>query len=324
MNPEPTSAAHSKPCRVLSLDGGGAKGFYTIGVLKEIEAMIGGPLCERFDLIFGTSTGAIIAALLALGHTVDDIHTLYKEHVPAIMRRRTARGKSEALAHLAKTVFRERTFADVKTGVGIVATRWDFEKPMIFKGSVAQAHGRQSTFVPGFGCTFADAVQASCSAYPFFEKHVVMTAKDERVELIDGGYCANNPTLYAIADAVIALKKLHSDLRVVSIGVGVYPEPRRWRSWIAKVFLSVQLLQKTLNINTCSMEQLRTILFKDIVTVRINDTFERPEMATDFMESDLTKLDMLYQRGSESFAHHESELRELLGIGAVWVKGGVN
>jgi patatin-like phospholipase/acyl hydrolase len=26
--------------RVLSLDGGGAKGFYTLGVLKEIEGMI--------------------------------------------------------------------------------------------------------------------------------------------------------------------------------------------------------------------------------------------------------------------------------------------
>jgi patatin-like phospholipase/acyl hydrolase len=50
---------------VLSLDGGGAKGFYTLGVLKEIEAMLGEPLWERFDLIFGTSTGAIIAALLA-------------------------------------------------------------------------------------------------------------------------------------------------------------------------------------------------------------------------------------------------------------------
>ena len=133
----------------------------------------------------------------------------------------------------------------------------------------------------------------------------------------------SNPTLYAIADAVIALKRPHSDLRVVSIGVGVYPEPRRWRSWIAKCFLSVQLLQKTLNINTFSMEQLRTILFKDIWTVRINDTFERPEMATDFMESDLTKLDMLYQRGGESFAHHESALKELLGIGTVQAKGGV-
>ena len=35
----------------------------------EIEAMLlGRPLCEHFDLIFGTSTGAIIAALLACRH----------------------------------------------------------------------------------------------------------------------------------------------------------------------------------------------------------------------------------------------------------------
>ena len=46
--------ALSVPCRVLSLDGGGAKGFYTLGVLKQIEAMLGRPLCECFDLIFGT------------------------------------------------------------------------------------------------------------------------------------------------------------------------------------------------------------------------------------------------------------------------------
>ncbi len=312
---EPTAirSAPPEPCRVLSLDGGGAKGFYTLG-LKEIEAMVGWPLYQCFDLIFGTSTGGIIAALLALGYKVDDIHKLYKEHVPAVMRASQGYGKSAALARLAKTVFGDHTFADVKTGVGIVATRWEFEKPMIFKASVAQGHGRLSTFVPGFGCTVADAVQASCSAYPFFNKHVVTTGKGERVELIDGGYCANNPTLYAIADAVIALKRLHSDLRVVSIGVGVYPEPKRWRSWLAKRFLSVQLLQKTLNVNTFSMEQLRIILFKDIRTVRINDTFERPEMATDFMESNLTKLNTLYQRGGESFANHETALKELLGM----------
>lgn len=38
-------------CRILSLDGGGAKGFYTLGVLREIEGMIGRPLHERFDLL---------------------------------------------------------------------------------------------------------------------------------------------------------------------------------------------------------------------------------------------------------------------------------
>mgnify|MGYP003113584183 CR=1 FL=1 len=45
--------------RILSLDGGGAKGFYTLGVLHEIERMVGGPLCDRFDLIYGTSTGSL-------------------------------------------------------------------------------------------------------------------------------------------------------------------------------------------------------------------------------------------------------------------------
>jgi predicted acylesterase/phospholipase RssA len=305
----------SDPCRILSLDGGGAKGFYTLGVLKEIEALSGRPLCECFSLIFGTSTGGIIAALLALGHGVDDVHKLYKDHVPAIMGRRTRRGKSAALAHLAKTIFGDRTFADVKTGVGIVATRWEHEKPMIFKGSVAQAHGRRSTFVPGFGCTIADAVRASCSAYPFFEKAIVTTGNGDEVTLIDGGYCANNPTLYAIADASVALQKPLSALRVVSLGVGVYPEPPRWSTWFLKRFVvSVQLLQKTLNVNTLSMEQLRTILFKDVRAVRINDTFERPEMATDFLESDLKKLNLLYQRGGESFASHEAALKELLGV----------
>ena len=51
-----TQVASNDFCRILSLDGGGTKGFYTIGVLKELEAMAGGLLCEHFDLIFGTST----------------------------------------------------------------------------------------------------------------------------------------------------------------------------------------------------------------------------------------------------------------------------
>ena len=39
--PVSTSVPLLEPCRILSLDGGGAKGFYTLGVLKEIEAMAG-------------------------------------------------------------------------------------------------------------------------------------------------------------------------------------------------------------------------------------------------------------------------------------------
>lgn len=193
--------------RVLTLDGGGAKGFYTLGVLKEIEAMLGCPLYQKFDLVFGTSTGAIIASLIALGHNVDSILELYRTHVPTVMSQKNAPTRSMALKKLAAEVFGDATFNDVKTGIGIVTAKWLTERPMIFKGNVAQAHGRVGTFIPGFGVSVADAVKASCSAYPFFERTIVKTSMGEEIELIDGGYCANNPTLYAIADAVKALKE---------------------------------------------------------------------------------------------------------------------
>jgi uncharacterized protein len=302
------------PLRVLTLDGGGAKGFYSLGVLKEIEAMIDCPLHEKFDLIFGTSTGAIIASLISLGHNVDSIIELYRTHVPTVMSKRGKKSRSAALKQLATEVFGEATFSDVKTGIGVVAAKWMTERPMIFKGSAEQAHGRVGTFVPGFGVSMADAVRASCSAYPFFLRTVVRTSQGEDVELIDGGYCANNPTLYAIADAVHALEVKREDIRLVSIGVGVYPAPKpSVLMRLAKKYLvSVQLLQKTLEINTHSMDQLRQVLFHDVQTIRISDTYVAPEMATDLLEHDLVKLDLLFQRGRESFASREDQLRSYL------------
>lgn len=310
-NTEPPTTT---PLRVLTLDGGGAKGFYTLGVLKEIEAMVGCPLHQKFDLVYGTSTGAIIASLIALGYSIDAIHALYRKHVPAVMSQTRREAKSAALKKLADEVFGNKTFGDVKTGVGVVAARWLTERPMIFKGHVEQAHGRAASFVPGFGVSIADAVKASCSAYPFFERTIVKTSKEGEIELIDGGYCANNPTLYALADAVEALGRSRQDIRLVSVGVGTYPEPKSgFKMWFAKKYiLTVELLQKTLEINTQSMDQLRQVLFHDVPTIRISDAYTTPEMATDLLEHDLKKLNVLFQRGCESFAGRETQLREFL------------
>jgi len=304
-----------KRFRVLSLDGGGAKGFYTLGVLKEIEGLIGCRLHERFDLVYGTSTGAIIAALIALGHSVDEILAIYRQHVVTVMARWLPPSKTAALARLSQEVFGTRGFEDVKTGIGIVCTRWVSEQPMIFKGSVQQAFGRKGTFVPGFGVSIGEAVHGSCSAYPFFSRKTVTTSAGEKVELVDGGYCANNPTLYAIADATVSLANPRQSVRVVSIGVGEYPTPKksvlsimRW----AKYLFTVRLLQKSLEINTQSMDQLRAVLFRDIETVRISNRYTQPEMATDLFEHDMRKLDILWQRGRESFAEHEVTLEKFL------------
>lgn len=301
--------------RVLSLDGGGAKGFYTLGILREIEAMIGCRLHERFDLIFGTSTGSIITAMLALGKSVPEIIALYQDNVPTVMRNKNPDGRSRALAELATNIFGDAMFTDVMTSVGIVTTKWVLEKPMIFKTDVGQAHGMKGSFTPGFGVKIADAVQASCSAYPYFNRKTVVTSSGDSIELIDGGFCANNPTLYAIADATVALEVPPEDIRVVSLGCGNYPPPPvNWWTldyWKQKT-PGVQLLQKTLEINTQSMDQLRVILYKHINTIRISQSFSEPAMATDLFEHDLKKLNILTQRGVQSFAGHEQTLQAFL------------
>lgn len=299
--------------RILSLDGGGAKGFYTLGVLRELEAAIGSRICEAFDLIYGTSTGSIIAALLALGHSVDEAHGLYADNVLRIVGPFSASGKSAALRRLGDEVFGDQRFDDFRTGIGVVATRWLDERPMIFKNDPFRAAGRKATFVPGFGCTISDAVQASCSAYPFFARKTVVTNIGDSVELIDGGYCANNPSLYALADAISVLRIPTERVALLSVGVGEYPEPARLRfRSLLKKLPTVKLLNKTLQINTLSMAQLMTVLFPDVRRVRISDVFSEPVMATDLFENDLGKLNRLRQKGAESFGTREMEVRRLL------------
>jgi hypothetical protein len=133
--------------------------------------------------------------------------------------------------------------------------------------------------------------------------------------LIDGGCCANNPTLYAIADATNALKFDRKQIRVVSVGVGEHPPPKKSMfsamRWIGYLF-TVRLLERVLEINTQSMNQLRHILFHDIDTVRISTRYTEPEMATDLFEHDLKKLDQLWQRGRQSFREYENALRKIL------------
>ena len=70
-----------RPHRMLALDGGGIRGLITLGILKRIEELIADrtrlKLCEYFDYIAGTSTGAIIAAGLSRGMTTSELIDFY-------------------------------------------------------------------------------------------------------------------------------------------------------------------------------------------------------------------------------------------------------
>lgn len=78
--------------RILSLDGGGVRGLVTIGLLERVETILAARspeprefrLSDYFDLIGGTSTGGIIATLLALGYRTREIRELYRDLCPKI------------------------------------------------------------------------------------------------------------------------------------------------------------------------------------------------------------------------------------------------
>ena len=63
--------------RILCLDGGGIKGLFAATFLSKIEELTGNPIFRYFDMISGTSTGAIIAAGIALGIPASQICELY-------------------------------------------------------------------------------------------------------------------------------------------------------------------------------------------------------------------------------------------------------
>ena len=246
---------------------------------------------------------------------MDEVEALYRERVVTVMARWLPSQKTAALEALAAEVFGELKFDAFKTELGIVGTRWKEERPIIFKTDRRQAFLGKATFEPGFGCTIADAIVGSCSAYPFFKKKYVTTGRQEKIEVRDGGFVANNPTLYAIVDATESLGHSRKDVRVVSIGVGEYPPPKlpawRWRKWASKLPTMV-FLQKTMEISTQSMDELRKVLFREVKTIRIHARYTQPEMATDMLEVDLEKLGLLWQRGRDSARDAEADLRSFL------------
>jgi uncharacterized protein len=68
---------------ILSVDGGGMRGTIPIAMLAELEQMTGKPCQQLFHMVGGTSTGAIIAAALALGFTAQEtLDMVYKNRLP--------------------------------------------------------------------------------------------------------------------------------------------------------------------------------------------------------------------------------------------------
>lgn len=305
---------NTKILKILCLDGGGSKGVYTLGVLSELEKALDKRIHENFDLIFGTSTGAIITAMLGLGYSITDIKEKYQELVPKIMSASGQKNKSKKLNKLGKEIFGDRKFDSFKTGIGIVAMNYDTQQPLIFKNTVSRSHGAKSSFVPGFGVSIIDAVEASCAACPIFCKKNLNTVNKGLITAIDGGFIANNPTLFALIDATKALKCSLKDIRLLSIGVGSYVEkPISRKIAFLNKFEMAQIASKVLMASSNTTEVVTRLLFPELHIERINDSFHEPQYGTNMIEKDQKKLDKMFQLGIGSYAKYEKQIMALLG-----------
>lgn len=306
-----------EPLKILTLDGGGSKGIFSLGVLFEIEAKVKMPLTDYFDCFYGTSTGAIIAACLSLGKSIDEIKTLYLKKIPQIMGHCSKRRRSDALKNVLKDEFGNKTFQDCKKYLGIVTSSLDERKPKVFKSSVEGAHGRKASFTPGFGFTLAEAILASCAATPFFEK-VKLRSKDgsHNFTLIDGGFSANNPTLFSLIDATKAFGKSETDVIIINVGTGSFPHKTSLSFLISDCINRVtqHFIPDIMEINANTTGVVAEMLFKNVKILRIDKTFTHPSLKTNFLEHDVGKLEKIFGQGRATFGEFERGFEDITNV----------
>ncbi len=238
--------------QILSLIGGGIRGAFVTSYLKELEAKLGRRIAESFDLIAGTSTGAIIAAGLASGMPAAEMHDFYVRYGAGIFTPRPRyrargiyrlffpigdwffkRGTGGELASAFRARFcptaLEKSFAEgfgEKTLKDISFTRLIMPAVNLTKG---RPHVFRTRHLPkglhDQDIKIADAIIASTAAPTYFPHRQI-----GENSYVDGGMWAADPSMLAVAEAIrvnelteTAHPEAHfrtTEMHLLSVGTG--------------------------------------------------------------------------------------------------------
>ena len=211
-----TTNPATRPKRLLSIDGGGLAGLIPaealIAIETQLDALTGrpAPLSDRFDLIGGTSTGAILAAGLALGLKAADLRDFYLKFGKDIFTKVFITERlwhdypSAPLERHLKEVFGEDTTLGsdkLRTQILIVAknatqgTTWFFTN-----------NKKGKYFANNRGLPLWQIERASSAAPTYFPPQPMSipdaSGQPGNFEFIDGGVSTyNNPSLHVFLEA---------------------------------------------------------------------------------------------------------------------------
>jgi predicted acylesterase/phospholipase RssA len=209
--------------RILALDGGGLRGTFTAAVLAKWDDMLkaggGNNLISHFDLVAGTSTGAILAIGLAMGLKPLEILDFYKKKGPQIFP------KDRKLRHWLKSKHDSATLRGLLTEVYGNKTLAADSCCRLVIPTVRAKQGQAETIVTPHSpdrtayrdISAVDAALASSAAPTYFDE-VTFDGAIALETFLDGGVWANNPILPALAEAVRYLKIPLDRIDVLSIG----------------------------------------------------------------------------------------------------------
>ena len=217
---------------VLALDGGGARGIYSAQILACIEQLTGVPVREHFDLIAGTSTGAIIAGAAAVGIPMDRVVELFKDESPRIFRKRRlgsfhirSKYSRRSLEEVVRSCVSGLTLGEVSTPLMILGSDISTGGVHVFKSRYLKDLGEP--YVRDANVVLSDAILASCAAPTFFDPVSVGDFL-----LADGGLWGNNPSIMALTESVSKFGRSVEQVRILSIGTGhsvnLYSQNRLW------------------------------------------------------------------------------------------------
>ena len=241
------------PFRILTFNGGGIRGAFGVAFLARLEELTGTPVVDHFDLIAGTSTGAIIAASLALGLPARELERFYREDGGEIFHAREpyrARGLIRPIYPLASRVLRRRTgqgmdhffrarycpyrLRTALTKVFGKQTLGDLTRARVIIPTVNLSLGQARVFrTPHLPAAEADRelpivdVLRAATAAPTYFPHKIMP---DGHAYCDGGIWANAPAVVAVAEAMKIRQLCNrpacdpafdmSTIRLLSIGTG--------------------------------------------------------------------------------------------------------
>jgi patatin-like phospholipase/acyl hydrolase len=199
--------------RILSLDGGGLKGLFTAKFLSDIETDLGVRIGDYFDLITGTSTGAIIALGIAFQLPASEILRFYREKGPIIFDAPgfgiiKTRYSSEPLQQALLEVLGERTLGDAKNRLVIPAFNLQRREVKLFKTR------HSPRLLRDWKMKAVDVALASAAAPTYLPSFV----DESKIEYVDGGVWANNPSLVGVVEAMTVLGIDRSKINLLSLG----------------------------------------------------------------------------------------------------------